>query len=96
MLDQLARQLAGDLNKFFSRAETDASTSESQIKAIIEAGLRKLNLVTREEFDAQQAVLKRTRQKVDELEDQLAALEKNLRGTGNQADTDTPKPDKTN
>ena len=94
MLDQLARQLAGDLNKFFNRADTDGSTSESQIKAIIEAGLRKLNLVTREEFDAQQAVLKRTRQKVDELEVQLAALEKSLRGANDQGGTDTPKPDK--
>lgn len=96
MIDQLAKQLAGDLNRFFSRAEADASTSESQIKAIIEAGLRKLNLVTREEFDAQQAVLKRTRQKVDELEGQLAALEKSLRGASNQGGTDTPKPDKAN
>ncbi len=79
MIDQLARQLADDLNRFFSRGETDDSPSESQIKALVEAGLRKLNLVTREEFDAQQAVLKRTRQKVDELQDQLAALEKSLR-----------------
>lgn len=94
MIDQLAKQLAGDLNRFFSRTEADASPSESQIKALIEAGLRKLNLVTREEFDAQQAVLKRTRQKVDELEAQLAALEKSLCGAGKPGDTDKSQPDK--
>ena len=91
MIDQLAKQLADDLSRFFSRSETDAPTSESQIKALIEAGLRKLNLVTREEFDAQQAVLKRTRQKVDELEAQLTALENSLRETGKPGKAETDK-----
>jgi BMFP domain-containing protein YqiC len=35
----------------------------------------KLDLVTRDEFEAQQAVLMRTREKLEQLEQRLAALE---------------------
>ena len=74
MIDQLARQLFNDIQQKFSEAES--SPSASQLKAIIESGLRRLNLVTREEFDAQTAVLMRTREKLDALESKLAELEK--------------------
>ena len=40
----------------------------------------KLDLVTREEFDVQRAVLLRTREKLDVLEQQVAALEARSRG----------------
>lgn len=43
--------------------------------AAISATLSRMNLVTREEFDAQSALLARTREKLDRLEAQLAALE---------------------
>ncbi|MEM6938376.1 MAG: accessory factor UbiK family protein, partial [Pseudomonadota bacterium] len=41
-------------------------------RAVAQSWFDRLDLVTREEFDAQQAVLARTRQKLDELEKQLA------------------------
>ena len=44
----------------------------------METMLGKLNLVTREEFDIQQAVLMRTRAKVETLEKQVSELEKML------------------
>ncbi|MFT7559076.1 MAG: BMFP domain-containing protein YqiC [Flavobacteriales bacterium] len=53
----------------------EAAPGASQIRAVIESQLRKLNLVTREEFDAQNAVLMRTREKVDALEKQIADIE---------------------
>ena len=40
--------------------------------------LSRLELVTREEFDAQQAVLLKTREKVDALEKRVAELENSL------------------
>ena len=49
---------------------------ESNIKAILQSSLSKMNLVTREEFDIQSALLTRTREKLDQLEKQLAELEK--------------------
>ena len=42
---------------------------------MITAGLAKLDLVTREEFEVQRAVLLRTRAKVEALERAVAALE---------------------
>ena len=44
--------------------------------ALFEATLARLNLVTREEFDAQTALLARTREKLDRLESLIVELEK--------------------
>lgn len=48
---------------------------EKNFRALLEAGLTRVNLVTRAEFDAQCAVLERTRAQLAALEAQLAALE---------------------
>ena len=45
------------------------------VKAVLEASLTRMDVVTREEFDAQSALLRRTREKLDKLEKQLAELE---------------------
>lgn len=52
--------------------------SQSQLRSLLESVLRKLNLVTREEFDAQQAVLQRTRLKLEELERQVGELQERV------------------
>lgn len=52
--------------------------SQSQLRSLLESVLRKLNLVTREEFDAQQAVLQRTRLKLEELERQVVELQERV------------------
>lgn len=74
MLEKLANQLKEDINQVFGDDKPDAS----KINSLLEAALRKLNLVTREEFDAQQAVLMRSREQLDKLELRLAELEENL------------------
>jgi hypothetical protein len=43
---------------------------------ILTRAFDRMNLVTREEFDAQSAVLKRTREKLEQLQEQIAELEK--------------------
>lgn len=48
---------------------------EKNIRAALESGFAKLNLVTREEFEVQQGVLARSRAKVDALEKKVEALE---------------------
>ena len=48
---------------------------ESNVRGILESGLQKMNLVTREEFEIQTAVLQRTREKLEALEQRVAALE---------------------
>lgn len=48
---------------------------QQQVKSLLQSSFAKLDLVTREEFEAQKAVLTRTREKLDAIEAQLAVLE---------------------
>ncbi|TQV88425.1 ubiquinone biosynthesis accessory factor UbiK [Aliikangiella coralliicola] len=47
----------------------------AQFKQILQTMLSKMDIVTREEFDVQTKVLAKTRQKIDDLEKAIAALE---------------------
>ncbi len=51
---------------------------ETNFRQVLRSGISKLDLVTREEFEVQEAVLARTREKLDGLEIKLQELEKNL------------------
>jgi BMFP domain-containing protein YqiC len=48
---------------------------EQNFRAVLQGGLQKLDLVTREEFEVQEAVLARTREKLEALQKQVAELE---------------------
>jgi BMFP domain-containing protein YqiC len=48
---------------------------EKNLRAVLQGAFAKLDLVTREEFDIQQAVLLRTREKLEALEARVARLE---------------------
>ena len=49
-----------------------------QLRAALMRAFERLDLVTREEFDAQNAVLMRSREKIDQLEEQLSDLSTKL------------------
>lgn len=51
---------------------------QEQVKSILQGTFDRLDLVSREEFDAQKAVLARTREKVEVLEQKLAELESSV------------------
>jgi BMFP domain-containing protein YqiC len=55
-------------------------------KSLLQSALTRLDVVSREEFDAQTAVLKRTRERLEALEAQIAALDETLSATGQQGD----------
>ena len=74
-LDDLTRRLAGSLPKGLQALQEDI---QRNLRAALEAGLGRLDLVTREEFDVQAAVLARTREKLERLEAEMAALEQQL------------------
>ena len=76
-LDDLARRLS-DLVPPGLRESRDEL--QASFKSVLQAGLSRLDLVTREEFDVQRAVLLRTREKLEALEKSVAALE--ARGNG--------------
>jgi len=56
-------------------AASPAKDIEKNLKAVLASTFSRLDLVTREEFDVQQEVLVRTREKLVELEARLAKLE---------------------
>ena len=72
-LDELARKLAEAVPPGLAALGKDL---EQNFKAVLQAGLSKLDLVTRQEFDIQAAVLRRSRERLEELERRIAALEK--------------------
>ncbi|MHB8446749.1 MAG: accessory factor UbiK family protein [Rudaea sp.] len=76
-IDDLARRLA-DLVPPGARAARDDLAAN--FRDALRAGLRKLDLVTREEFDVQRGVLLRTREKVEALEARVDELEDKLGG----------------
>lgn len=74
-LDDLARRLADAMPSGMKNLQSDV---EKNMRAQLQAGLSKLDLVTREEFDVQAKVLARTRAKLETLEQQVAELEARL------------------
>jgi BMFP domain-containing protein YqiC len=56
-------------------ANSPARDFEKNARALLAQGFAKLDLVTREEFEVQAQVLSHTRQKVEQLEARVAALE---------------------
>lgn len=51
---------------------------EKNLRQVMQQGLDKMGLVTREEFEVQRGVLLRTRAKIEAMEKQLADLEQRL------------------
>lgn len=58
--------------------ESPLSEFETNLHALIQGALTNLGLVSREEFDIQQACLTRTQQQLAELETKLSELERTL------------------
>ena len=73
LIDDLARRLAGSVPESVVALRRDL---EQNFKGVLQSQLAQLDLVTREEFDVQATVLKRTREKLANLEQRLAELEK--------------------
>jgi len=73
-IENLARKLADSLPEGLRSVRNDL---EENFRAVLKSGLSKLDLVTREEFEVQEAVLKRTREKLEALEARLTEYEKN-------------------
>jgi BMFP domain-containing protein YqiC len=73
-LDELAARIGAAIEN------SPARDIEKNVKAMLGAGLARLDLVPRAEFDRQAQVLLKTREKVDALEQRLAELEARLGG----------------
>lgn len=71
-IDDLARRLSSLVPPSMREGREEL---QQNFKAILQSGLSRLDLVTREEFDVQRAVLLRTREKLEALQRQVQALE---------------------
>lgn len=74
-LDELARQLAEAVPQNLKVLGEDL---ERNFRSLLHSGLERMEVVTREEFDVQAAVLERTREKLETMEARLAELEKSM------------------
>jgi BMFP domain-containing protein YqiC len=91
-IDDLARRLSNLVPPGLREGRDEL---QENIKSVLQAGLGRLDLVTREEFDVQQAVLLRTREKLEALQAQVAQLEAQLGGGGGASPSmppDAPQP----
>jgi BMFP domain-containing protein YqiC len=71
-LDELARRLADAVPESLRSLGRDL---EGNFKAVLQAQLSRLDLVSRQEFDVQAALLRRTEEKLAVLDQRLRELE---------------------
>ena len=74
-IDELVSRVVSALPDSLASLQADA---EKNLRAALHTVLAKLDLVTREEFDVQRAVLARTRARLEALEEQVLRLENEL------------------
>ena len=72
-LDELQKKIAELI------AASPAKDIEKNLRALLSSAFSRLDLVTREEFDVQQDVLGRTRDKLQEMEARVAEMEAKLK-----------------
>ncbi|GGW66826.1 ubiquinone biosynthesis accessory factor UbiK [Alishewanella tabrizica] len=70
-IEELAKQIGQVIPPQVRQFADDV---EAKVKQVLQAKLADLDFVSREEFDVQRQVLLRTREKVELMEQQLAAL----------------------
>jgi BMFP domain-containing protein YqiC len=77
ILEQIQR-IASDMQNKVGDAirNSPAQEIEKNVRAMMNQGFQKMDLVTREEFELQTKVLAKTREKLEALEAKVAALEK--------------------
>jgi BMFP domain-containing protein YqiC len=71
----LAKRLCETLPSSIKEAKKDI---EKNFHTLLQSAFNKLDIVTREEFDAQTKVLARSRKKIENLEARIKILEKNI------------------
>ena len=71
-LDELMDKLMGVIPDSAKAMQKDMAAN---MRAVLESGLRKMNLVSREEFDVQSTLLARLQERVMQLEQQLKDLD---------------------
>ncbi len=74
-IDELAQRITSLMPESATRFQAEI---EKNLKAGLKGVLQKMDLVTREEYDVQTAILERSREKLAQLEQRVAELEVKL------------------
>lgn len=74
-IDDIANRLANAIPPSFNHLKEDM---EKNFHAILQSALARLDLVTREEFEVQKAVVAKTRQKLEAMEQRIAEIEQQI------------------
>jgi hypothetical protein len=75
-IDDLAKRLFEGLPESVRTLQKDI---ESNFRAVLQSGLAKLELTTRNDFEVQSRVLERTRLRLEQLEARISVLEQRLK-----------------
>ncbi|SIT70169.1 hypothetical protein SAMN05216526_1251 [Ectothiorhodosinus mongolicus] len=78
-LDEMTRKFTEMLPESVRNAQKDI---EKNVKASLSGTFQRMDLVTREEFDVQVALLERTRERLAAMEERVTALEKAMLNGG--------------
>lgn len=76
-IDRLASRLADAIPAGLTSMRTEV---EDNFRAVLKSSLERLDLVTREEFEVQESVLQRTREKLEALEAKVRDMEQSGNG----------------
>ena len=80
MIDKrFLEDLSQQISRLLPQAEAAGEDIKKTVSSALQTGFARLDLLTREEFNAQQAVLTRAQNRVTELEAEIAMLEARLR-----------------
>ena len=78
MDNKLFQQFSDRFNELFSPHDYFGDEVKQHLRTSMMRAFEKLDVVTREQFDAQTTVLTRSREKIDLLEHKLADIERKL------------------
>ena len=87
-IEDLGRRLSESVPESVRVLQEDL---EKTFRAILTSTFERLNLVTREELDVQQAVLARTRERLSAMEARVADLEKLLKSRAASSEGEAPR-----
>ena len=77
-------QLAEQAGRLISQGPDIQRDIEAKLQALLQSAFSKMNVVSRDEFDAQTAVLNRTRARLEASERQLAEITASLESAENK------------
>lgn len=83
-IDDLARRLSAAVPPGLAAMGRDL---EQNLKTVLQSGLARLDMVSRQEFDVQAGVLQRTREKLEAFEARLSMLEASIQSSAEPATT---------